>query len=59
MLNTMLTLWIVQMPLAFILSHFTPLGVYGVRWAMAISIVMRAAIYVIYFKQGRWKKTKV
>ena len=59
MLNTMITLWGVQMPLAFALSRYTSLGVYGVRWAMAIAIVIRAAIYAIYFKMGRWKRAKV
>jgi putative MATE family efflux protein len=59
MLNTMITLWGVQMPLAFVLSRYTSLGVYGVRWAMAIAIVVRAAIYAIYFKTGRWKKIKI
>jgi putative MATE family efflux protein len=59
MLNTMVTLWGVQMPLAWVLSRNTSLGVYGVRWAMAISITVRAIIYAVYFRTGRWKKTKV
>lgn len=58
-LNTLVTLWGVQMPLAYLLSRFTPLGVFGVRWAMVIAVVVRAAIYVVYFKMGRWKYKEV
>ena len=58
-LNTLITLWGVQMPLAYLLSRFTTLGVFGVRWAMVIAVVVRAAVYVVYFKTGRWKSKKV
>ncbi len=58
-LNTLITLWGVQMPLAYLLSRFTTLGVFGVRWAMVIAVVIRAAVYVVYFKTGRWKNKTV
>lgn len=58
-LNTMVTLWGVQMPLAYLLSRFTTLEVFGVRWAMVIAVVVRAAVYVVYFRTGRWKRKKV
>jgi Na+-driven multidrug efflux pump len=58
-LNTMVTLWGVQMPLAYLLSRFTTLEVFGVRWAMVIAVVVRAAVYVVYFRTGRWKNKKV
>ena len=58
-LNTLVTLWGVQMPLAYLLSRFSTLGVFGVRWAMVIAVVIRAAVYVVYFKMGRWKRTTV
>ena len=58
-LNTMLTLWGVQMPLAYLLPRFTSLGVIGVRWAMVIAVVVRASVYLVYFKTGRWKHKKV
>ncbi len=59
MIVTLVTLWAIQMPLAFFLSKYTDLGVYGVRWAMAIAVVVRVAIYPIYFKRGRWKNKKI
>ncbi|MBI2851001.1 MAG: MATE family efflux transporter [Chloroflexi bacterium] len=58
-LNTLVTLWGVQMPLAYLLSRFSTLGVFGVRWAMVIAVVVRAAVYVVYFKMGRWKTKEV
>lgn len=58
-LNTMITLWGIQMPLAYFLSKYSDLGVYGVRWAMVIAVVVRATVYLVYFKTGRWKRTKV
>jgi putative MATE family efflux protein len=59
MWTNLVSIWIVQVPLAWLLSTRTDLGVYGVRWAMAIAIVLRAAIYIVYWKAGRWKTRKV
>jgi len=59
MLNTLLTLWIIQMPLAYFLPKINGLGVYGVRWAMVAAVVARAIVFIIYFKGGRWKLRKV
>jgi Na+-driven multidrug efflux pump len=59
MLITLLNLWLVQVPLAFILSRNTSLAVYGVRWAMASGGVGAALAYLVYFRSGRWKTKKV
>jgi putative MATE family efflux protein len=59
MLITLAMLWVVQMPLAFVLSRFTSLGVYGVRWAIVISFSIGAIAYLLYFGTGRWKHKKV
>ncbi len=59
MLVTLLSMWAVQVPLAYFLSRFTGLGVYGVRWGIVSAIVVRALIYATYFKLGRWKRRKV
>jgi Na+-driven multidrug efflux pump len=59
MLNTLITLWAVQMPLAYLLPKVTGLGVYGVRWAMQAAMVIRGVIFVAYFKTGRWKRKTV
>jgi len=59
MLITLSMLWVVQIPLAFLLSRYTDLQVYGVRWAIVIGIVIGAIALIIYFWSGRWKRKKV
>jgi len=59
MLTTLVTMWGVQVPMAYFLPKITNLGVYGVRWGIVSAIVMRAIIYTVYFKMGRWKRIRV
>jgi putative MATE family efflux protein len=59
MLITLLNLWLVQLPLAFLLSRYTGLAVYGVRWGMACGGIGAAIAYVTYFQLGRWKTRQV
>ncbi|MDP6501410.1 MAG: MATE family efflux transporter [Dehalococcoidales bacterium] len=59
MLVTLLTMWVVQIPLAYVLPAVTNLGVNGVRWAMVAAQVLRATFYIFYFRAGRWKNKKI
>jgi len=59
MLATLLQVWLVQVPMAFVLTRFTDFGAYGVRWAIVAGMVAAALTFVIYFKLGRWKRKKV
>jgi putative MATE family efflux protein len=59
MLITLAMLWVVQLPLAFFLSRFTDLGMYGVRWAIVAGFIVGAIAFITYFWQGRWKRKKV
>jgi putative MATE family efflux protein len=59
MLTTLISMWGVQVPLAYFLTRFTPLSVYGVRWGLVSAMVMRAVIYSTYFKSGRWKRKRI
>jgi len=59
MLVSLLRTWVVTVPLAYFLPQVANLGVYGVRWAMAIGIVIGTIVYIIYFQVGRWKRKKV
>ncbi len=49
------TVLLVTLPMAFFLSKYTSLGVFGVRWAMASEMVVQAIIFTIYFRTGKWK----
>jgi putative MATE family efflux protein len=59
MVTNLTTMWGISLVLAFFLSRYTSLEVYGIRWAIVSGILMRAVIYGIYFKTGRWQRKKV
>jgi len=59
MLIVVISIWLVQMPLALLLPRVTNLGVYGVRWALVAGIVARAIAFTIYSRLGRWKRKSV
>jgi Na+-driven multidrug efflux pump len=59
MLVSIATMWLIQLPLAYFLSHFTSLQVYGVRWAIVGGTVINTIAYTIYFRLGRWKRKRV
>ncbi|MFH0768909.1 MAG: MATE family efflux transporter [Chloroflexota bacterium] len=59
MLITLVTMWGIQMPLAYFLPRVGNLGVYGVRWALVAGVVTRAIAYLPYFTLGTWKQKKV
>ncbi len=59
MLVSIATMWLIQLPLAYFLSHFTSLQVYGVRWAIVGGTVINTIAYTIYFRLGRWKRKMV
>lgn len=59
MVTTLVTMWGVQVPMAYFLPKITDLGVYGVRWGMVSANIVRSIIYSIYFKIGRWKRKQL
>jgi putative MATE family efflux protein len=59
MLITVGAFWIVQIPLAYVLSKYTGLGIYGVRWGMVFGMLASAIMFAIYFKKGRWKRKNI
>jgi putative MATE family efflux protein len=59
MVVSLVTGWLIQLPLAYFLPKVGDLGVYGVRWALVIPTVLGTIIYTIYFRMGRWKRKEV
>lgn len=55
MLISILNLWIIRFPLAFLLSHKTELSAEGIWWSFPVSNAIAALVAFIYFKQGYWK----
>ena len=50
-----LTLWLLQLPLAFVLAKPFDLGVNGIWLAITISNITNVLISAAWFKVGRWK----
>jgi putative MATE family efflux protein len=59
MLANLITMLGVQLVLGYYLSRYTDLGVNGLRWGIVIAMIIRALIYVTYFRTGRWKYKRV
>ena len=59
MLISLGRLWIIMIPLAVLLSRYTSLGAYGVRWSVVISLIVGAVAYLVYFLKGKWQRKKV
>jgi len=55
MLISILNLWILRFPLAYILSNNTSLGSEGIYWAFPISNLLAAVSAVLYYRTGVWK----
>jgi Na+-driven multidrug efflux pump len=59
MLIGFVSIWLIQLPLSYVLAHFTSLGVYGIRWGMVAGIAVSAAFYIIYFQSGKWRNRRI
>ncbi|MGB3344403.1 MAG: MATE family efflux transporter [Aequorivita sp.] len=56
MFISIMTLWLVRFPLAYILAHPMGIGPVGIWWSFPISNVIAGIVAFIYFKTGYWKK---
>ncbi|MNR34541.1 multidrug efflux protein NorA [compost metagenome] len=59
MILTLVSQWVIQFPLAYILSHNTSLGKVGIWWAFPISSVVTGLITLIIYAKGDWKKERL
>ena len=59
MILTLVSQWVIQFPLAYILSHNTSLGKIGIWWAFPISSVLTGLITLIIYAKGDWKKERL
>jgi putative MATE family efflux protein len=58
-LINLVVFWLLQFPLAYLLSHHTTLGPAGVFLTLAICFSIFAVVGVTLFRRGRWKQTRV
>ncbi len=59
MIISVITTWLITMPLAYFLPKYTSWGIMSIRWAMTASTIVGALAMVIYFHTGKWKTRNV
>jgi Na+-driven multidrug efflux pump len=59
MILSLMSLFIIQFPLAYILSKHTDLGAEGVYWAFPVTNIITAIVTIIWYNTGSWKKKQV
>ncbi|WP_439134202.1 MATE family efflux transporter [Pseudomaricurvus sp.] len=59
MVIALISQWMIQFPLAYILSKHTTLGADGLWWSFPVTNVLIAIISVCWFARGSWKKTRI
>lgn len=59
MILALVSLWVLQLPLAYVLSRHTSLGIQGIWLAFPISNIAIALITVAWYAKGSWKKKKL
>jgi Na+-driven multidrug efflux pump len=63
MLNAMVialvSQFMIQFPLAYVLSKHTPLGVDGLWWSFPVTNVLVALVSLGWFARGAWKTTRL
>jgi putative MATE family efflux protein len=59
MVISIITAWVITIPLAYFLPKYTSWGAIGIRWAMTASVIIGALANIIYFRTGRWKTRRV
>jgi Na+-driven multidrug efflux pump len=59
MLVIVSALWIIRLPLAYVLAVSAGYGAFGVWMAMVISMCFQGTLMTLRFRKGRWKLTKI
>ncbi|KKC99329.1 MATE family efflux transporter [Photobacterium halotolerans] len=59
MMVALVSQWMVQFPLAYVLSKHTALQDDGIWWSFAVTNVVVAIFAFCWFKRGTWKKTRL
>jgi putative MATE family efflux protein len=59
MMLTVVSQWVLQFPLAYVLSKHTSLGAEGLFWALPVSNVVTALLTVGVYVRGDWRKKRL
>lgn len=56
---TLLSLWLVRVPLAYLFSKVFHMGAVGIWWAIPFGWTMGAIAAVLYYRYGKWQNKSV
>lgn len=59
MVISLISQWIFQLPIAYILSQHTSFGINGLWWSFPISNVLMAIVSGLIYLRGSWKKKRI
>lgn len=59
MVLAIVSIWVLQLPLAWLLAKHTSLGSTGLWLAYPLSSIVTTVASIVYFRRGRWKKIDV
>jgi Na+-driven multidrug efflux pump len=59
MVINLVSLWVLEVPLAYGLAHIIGLDASGVWWGRAIANLANGLLFAFWFSRGRWKKREV
>jgi len=59
MILTIISLWLLRVPLAYFLSTYTKLNENGIWWAFPIANIIALFLTYAWYKTGRWKEKEI
>lgn len=59
MVLTLVSQWVIQFPLAYMLSKHTAFGIQGIWWAFPVTNIVIALITLGVYAKGDWKKKRL
>lgn len=59
MMLTLVSQWVIQFPLAYVLSKHSGLGAAGLWWAFPVTNIIASLISLSWYARGDWKKTRL
>ncbi len=59
MVLTLVSQWVIQFPLAYVLSKHTDLGIAGIWWAFPVTNILIALVTIGIYAKGDWKKKRL
>jgi Na+-driven multidrug efflux pump len=59
MVISLISQWVLQIPLAYVLSKHTSLGASGVWWSTPTANIVTAIIAGLWFARGNWKTRRL